>query len=77
MGLVTEDFREWLAGSEPHPETESDFEANPFRRGAARAAQAQLDSHMSEMWHRVTYRVHKWFDDDWEPGSGHGDGLTR
>jgi len=71
MGLVTDDFREWLAECDAQPETESTFEANPFRRGAARAAEADLESHMQEMWHRLTYRVHKWLDADWEPRSGH------
>jgi len=68
MGLVTDDLRKWLAESDS-PETESSVEANPFRWGGARAAQAHVDSHMREMWHRLTCRFHKWLH--------HGDGLTR
>ena len=65
MGLVTDDLREWLAECDA-PEAESSVESNPFRRGST---QSPVDSHMQEMWHRLTGRFHKWLN--------HGDGLTR
>jgi len=69
MGLVTDDLREWLAEDDAHPAIESEFESNPFRRGAAREAQSHLDVYLHALWHRLTCRIHKW--------SEHGDGLTR
>ena len=75
MGLVTDDLREWLAETQVQPESETD--ENPFAAGAARSAQSQLDAHLHGLWRRLTYRLHKWIDPDWEPDSHHGDGLTR
>ena len=75
MGLVTDDLREWLAETQALPESETD--ENPFGLSAARSAQAQVDAHMHGLWHRVTHRLHKWVDPDWDSDSGHGDGLTR
>ena len=75
MGLVTDDLREWLAETQVQPESES--EENPFGLGAMRSAQAQVDEHLHGLWHRLTYRLHKWLDPDGDPDSGHGDGLTR
>ncbi len=77
MGLVTDDLREWLAETKPLPESESAFEENPFRPGAARSAQAHLDAHLQGIWNRLTSRIHKWLDADWEPESDEGDHLTR
>ena len=75
MGLVTDDLRVWLKETQALPESEID--ENPFGLGAMQSAQAQVDEHLRGLWHRVAYRVHKWVDPDWDPHSGHGDGLTR
>jgi hypothetical protein len=71
MGLVSEDFSNWLAETAAQPE--ADLEENPFGLHAERAAM----THVHALWHRAAYRVHKWVDADWEPGAGHGDHLTR
>ena len=75
MGLVTEDLREWLVETQALPESESD--ENPFGLGTVQSAQAQVDAHLHGLWNRVTCRLHKWVDPDWDPTSSHGDGLTR
>jgi hypothetical protein len=75
MGFVTDDLREWLAENQTRPESES--QGNPFGLGAMRSAQAQVDAQMHGLWHRLTCRLHKWIDPDWNPDSRQGDGLTR
>jgi hypothetical protein len=75
MGLVTDDLREWLAETQPLPESESD--QNPFGLGAMQTAQSQVDAQLHGLWRRLLHRFHKWIDPNWDPGADRGDGLAR